>query len=156
MSKSKTLSLGPAPSAEEVALERKLDRVRRARRMAGQQRHIASLAQAHAERAAFLASLMAAAVEAGLNVTDTDDDAVEVRVFRGDAWAARGDAWVVVRFPTLSDCAGLRSVDSADSVTALVRETHGFRKGKGSRCRVKVRQGRGEVERIVSLALANL
>lgn len=154
--KNKTLSLGPAPTAEESALHRKMGRVREARRMAGLQRHAAAKVLAHAERASFMASLMEAAIDAGLNVDGIDQDAVEVNLFRGDAWALRGDAWVVVRFATLEDCAGFRSVNAAASVTAQVRERHGYRKGAGARCRVQVREGRGDVERIVSLALGNL
>jgi hypothetical protein len=154
---SKTLSLGPALSPEQQARQRQQDMARKARQIAGQQLVIAQKAQAHAERASFLASLMTAAFEAGLNVDGIDSDAVELRIFRGDAWAARGDAWVVVRFPTLADCAGMRSVaPRADSVTALVREQFGARKGAGARCRVNVEGGKGDVARIVAMALANL
>ena len=137
--KKSTLSLGPAPTAEESALHRKMERVREARRMAGLKRHEAAKVLAHSERASFMASLMEAAIEAGLNVGGVDQDAVEVRLFRGDAWALRGEAWVVVRFATLEDCAGFRSVNAAASVTAQVRERSGYRKGPGARCRVQVR-----------------
>lgn len=157
-SQNKPLSLGPAPTAEQLASQRQAQLAQDARRLAGQQRLIAQKATAHAERAVFLASLMAACFDAGFNVSGVDENAVELRVFRGDSWAGReGGAHVSVSFPYLTDCAGFRSVPhTAESVTALVREPFGVRKGKGTRCRVQVREGRGDVGRIVSLALANL
>lgn len=131
----------------------------KAREIAGKLKHTAERAVARYERARFLSKLIGAALDAGLNVDGMDEQAAVVRLFRGDCWAARGEGIVTVRFPGNEDCAGFTYEPTharAVSVQAWDTFPSRARKGSGVRCRVQVREGVGDVDRIISLALANL